>query len=66
MTPAHSADLDRLDQHGTGAQFRQLIVDCLTVTPAQRPSLAAVRQRLDAILADANLVNANLTNSNVG
>lgn len=47
----HAADLTRLERPGIGPEFRRLIADCLAVTPAERPTLDAVRRALDGLLA---------------
>jgi serine/threonine protein kinase len=47
----HTTDLTRLERPEITFELRQLVADCLAVTPVERPGLDAVRQRLDAVLA---------------
>jgi serine/threonine protein kinase len=54
----HTADFTRLDRPGINPELRQLATDCLTVAPAKRPGLGAVRQVLDALLTHADSPDA--------
>lgn len=48
----HTADLKRLERVAINSELRRLIAGCLTVAPAERPSLDAVRRILDAFLTN--------------